>query len=76
MMKRLGKRRLYVCMALVAEGGLTCFEQYGLRFELVDAVTTGAADESIAMGGPVEVRVIANMAGQAPLRDSVSGTLL
>jgi len=68
-MEGLGERRLNVCMALVAEGGLACSEQYGLRFGLVDAVTTGAADESIAMGGPIEVRVIAGMAGQAPFRD-------
>jgi hypothetical protein len=52
-------------MALVAEGGLIRFEQGGLRFGLVDTVATGAADEGIAMGGPVEIRVIANMAGQA-----------
>jgi len=65
MMERLGKRRLNVCMALVAEGGLIRFEQGGLRFGLVDTVATGAADESIAMGGPVKIRVIANMAGQA-----------
>ena len=58
MMERLGKRRLNVCMALVAEGGLTRFEQGGLRFGLVDTVATGAADESIAMGGPVKIRVI------------------
>ena len=64
-MERLGKRRLNVCMALVAEGGLIRFEQGGLRFGLVDTVATGAADESIAMGGPVEIWVIANMAGQA-----------
>ena len=65
MMERLGKRRLNVCMALVAEGGLIRFEQGGLRFGLVDTVATGAADESIAMGGTVKIRVIANMAGQA-----------
>ena len=65
MMERLGKRRLDVCMALVAEGGLIRFEQGGLRFGLVDTVATGAADESIAMGGTVKIRVIANMAGQA-----------
>jgi hypothetical protein len=69
MMERFGKQRLNVCMALVAEGGLACFEQDGLRFELMDAVTTGASDQSIAMGSPVEVRVVAKMAGQAPFRD-------
>jgi len=67
MMERLGKRRLNVCMALVAEGGLIGFEQGDLRFGLVDTVATGAADESIAMGGPVKIRVIANMASQASL---------
>ena len=65
MMERLGKRRLNVCMALVAERGLIRFEQGGLRLGLVDTVATGAADESIAMSGPVKIRVIANMAGQA-----------
>ena len=65
MMERLGKRRLNVCMALVAERGLIRFEQGGLCFGLVDTVATGAADESIAMGGAVKIRVIANMASQA-----------
>ena len=73
MMERLGKRRLNVCMALVAEGGLIRFEQGGLRFGLVDTVATGAADESIAMGGPVKIRVIANMAGQASLSNLFRG---
>src|SRR5271165_4584585 len=65
MMERLGERRLNVRMALVAERGLIRFEQGGLRFGLVDTVATGAADESLAVGGPVKIRVIANMAGQA-----------
>ena len=69
MMERLGKRRLNVCMALVAEGGLIRFEQGGLRFGLVDTVATGAADESIAMGGPVKIRVIFRMAGQTSCSD-------
>ena len=64
-MERLGKRRLNVRMALVAERGLTRFEQGGLRLGLVDTVATGAADQSVAMGGPVKIRVIANMASQA-----------
>ena len=72
-MERLGKRRLNVCMALVAEGGLIRFEQGGLRFGLVDTVATGAADESIAMGGPVKIRVIANMASQASLSNLFRG---
>jgi hypothetical protein len=72
-MERLGKRRLNVCMALVAEGGLIRFEQGGLRFGLVDTVAAGAADESIAMGGPVKIRVIANMASQASLSNLFRG---
>jgi hypothetical protein len=67
MMERLGKRRLNVCMALVAEHGLILFEQGGLRLEFVDTVAAGAADESIAVGGSVKIRVIANMASQASL---------
>ena len=68
-MEWLVKCGLNVCMALVAERWLVRFEQGGLGFELVDAVATGAADESIAVGRPLKVRVIADMASQALLSD-------
>ena len=73
MMERLGKRSLNIGMALVAEGGLARFEQRGLRFGLVDTVAAGAADKSIAMGGPLKIRMIANMAGQASLSNLFRG---
>src|SRR5271156_1250982 len=73
MMERLGKRRLNICMALVAEGGLARFEQRGLRFGLVDTVAVGAADKGIAMGGPLKIRMIANMASQASLSNLFRG---
>ena len=69
MVERLRKRRLNICMALVAERGLTLFEQGGLRLGLVDTMAAGAADESIAVGGPVKIRMIFRMAGQASCSD-------
>lgn len=66
-MERLGKRSLNICMALVAEHGLARFKQRGLPFRLVDTVAAGAPDESIAMRGPLKIRVITNMATQASL---------
>src|ERR1700733_9552667 len=73
MMEGLGKRSLNIGMALVAEGGLVGFEQRGLRFGLVDTVAAGATDKSIAMGGPLKIRMIANMAGQASLSNLFRG---
>ena len=72
-MERLGKRSLNIGMALVAEGGLARFEQRGLRFGLVDAVAAGTADKGIAMGGPLKIRMIANMTGQASLSNLFRG---
>ena len=66
-MERLRKGGLDVRMALVAESRLTLFEHGRLRFELVTAVATVAADESFAMSGPLEVRMVANVASQALL---------
>lgn len=59
------KSRLDVSMALVAEARLLCFEHRRLRFKFVAAVATGATDESLAMGGPLKVRMLTSMAGQA-----------
>lgn len=72
-MERFGECRFDIRMALVAEGGLTRFEQGGLCFELMNAVATGAADERIAMGGPIKVRMVANMASEASIGNLFGG---
>lgn len=64
-MEWLRKGRLYVRMALVAKARLTLLEQGRLRFEFVYAVAAGATDKSFAMGGPLEVGVLTNMASEA-----------
>ncbi len=65
--KWLRKSRLDICMALIAKARLALLEQGRLRFELVDAVAAGATDKSFAMGGPLEVGVVTNMASQTLL---------
>ena len=64
-MEWLRKSRLDVRMALVAKARLALPEQGRLRFEFVYAVAAGTADKSFAMGGPLEVGVVPNMASQA-----------
>src|SRR5260370_5255648 len=66
-MEWLRKSRLDVRMALIAEGRLFRSEQCRLRFKLVDAVAAGATDEGFSVGGPLEVRVLTNVASQALL---------
>src|ERR1700733_1285532 len=56
-----------VRMALIAEGRLLCFEHLRLRYKLVGAMAAGATDKSFAVGSPLEVRVIANVASHALL---------
>ena len=65
MVERLHKSSFNVRMALIAEGRLLRFEHLRLRFKLVGAVAARATDESFAMGGPLEVGVLPNVASQA-----------
>lgn len=64
-MERLCKSRLYVGMALIAESWLAMLEQSRLCFKLVYAVAAGATYKCFAMGGPLEVGMITNVASQA-----------
>ncbi len=66
-MEWLRKSWLNVRMALIAETRLLRFKHGRLRFELVDTVATDAADESFAVGGPLDLRVLTNVASQARL---------
>jgi hypothetical protein len=61
----LHKGSLSVRMALIAEVRLLRFKHFRLSFKLVDAVAARATDESFAMGGPLEVGVLTNVASQA-----------
>ena len=64
-MEWLRKCRLGVRVALIAKARLALLQQGRLCFEFVDTVTAGAAHKSFAMGSPLEVIVLTNVAGQA-----------
>ena len=62
--ERHGKQRLDVGMTLETERGLGSLEQ-SLFLAAMDVVTTNAAYVALAMGGAVEVLVLASVAAQA-----------
>lgn len=74
-MKGLLKCRLNIGVALVAEGRIAGFEQDSVCLELVDAVAADTTDTCFSVGGSLEIRVLANMAGKAFLVDLLRSCL-
>ena len=64
-MEGLREGRLHIGVALVAERRLLGLEQDGLGFELVHAMAAGAADTGVSVGGSLEIRMVACVAGEA-----------
>ena len=67
MVEWLRKSGLGVRMALIAERRLLRLKHLRLSFKLVGAVAARATDQSLAVSGPLEVWVRANVARQALL---------
>jgi hypothetical protein len=68
----LGERRFYVRVAGVAKLGLCDLEQTGLAFEVMHAVTVGAAYLGVAMRRAFEIGVRSRVAGQTACADFFS----
>jgi hypothetical protein len=68
-MEGLREGRLHIGVALIAERRLLGLEQDGLGFELVHTVAADAADTGVSVGGSLEIRMVACVAGEALLLD-------